>query len=116
MPLQFVMFYVAGAQCHYKEAFCFYQRALVINLCWLGIISFWIVLLIGCIDLNFFPEITLLTFVEIQTLLKITRPVVLWLKEMVMMVSRRGSESNIKSDLSIWARYLFKHSLNMFMV
>lgn len=34
-----------------------------------------------------------------QTLLKVTRPVVLWLKEMVMMVSRRGSESNIKSDL-----------------
>lgn len=57
-----------------------------------------------------------LTFVEIQTLLKVTRPVVLWLKEMVMMVSRRGSESNIKSDLSIWARYLFKHSLNIFMV
>lgn len=57
-----------------------------------------------------------LTFVEIQTLLKVTRLVVLWLKEMVMMVSRRGSESNIKSDLSIWARYLFKHSLNIVMV
>lgn len=38
-----------------------------------------------------------------QTLLKVTRPrpVVLWLKEMVTMVSRRGSESNIKSDLGI---------------
>lgn len=32
-------------------------------------------------------------------LLKVTGPAVLWLKEMVMMVSRRGSESNIKSDL-----------------
>lgn len=42
-----------------------------------------------------------------QTLLKVTRLVVLWLKEMVMMVSRRGSESNIKSDLGIWAKYRF---------
>ena len=36
-----------------------------------------------------------------QTSLKVTRGVVLWLKEMVMMVSKRGSESNIKSDSGI---------------
>ena len=36
-----------------------------------------------------------------QTSLEVTRRVVLWLKEMVMMVSKRGSESNIKSDSGI---------------
>lgn len=46
-----------------------------------------------------------------QTVLKITRPVVLWLEEMVMMVFRRGSESNIKSDLGVWTTYLSKRAL-----
>lgn len=85
-------------------------------------------LLTGCIDLNFFLCVRLcsLTNFEIGSymnfvlkneqgkLLKITRPVVLWLKEMVMMVFRKGSESNIKSDLGIWAKYLFKHAFKHF--
>lgn len=51
-----------------------------------------------------------------QTSLEVTRHVVLWLKEMVMMVSKRGSESNIKSDSGIKAKFLFlKHSLHIFM-
>lgn len=31
-----------------------------------------------------------------------------------MMVFRRGSESNIKSDLGIWAQCLFKHAFKHF--
>lgn len=40
-------------------------------------------------------------------LVKVTRLVVLRLKEMVTMVCRRGSESKIKSDLGISAKSLF---------
>lgn len=121
---------MAGAQCYYKEALCNYQRALVINLCRLNIFNFRDFYLLVAFTWTFFVRLHSLTNLEIgfymnfipkhqacQTLLKVTRPVVLWLKEMVMMVFRRGSESNIKSDLGIWAKYLFlKHSLYIFIV
>lgn len=50
-----------------------------------------------------------------STSLKVTRPVVLWLKEMVMMVSRRGSESNIKSDLGIGQNTVFQAFIKHFL-
>lgn len=91
--------------------------ALVIKLCRLKIANFRdFYIFTGCIYFKkiFFVRLHLLTNLEIgfyvnfipkhqacQTLLQVTRPVVLWLKEMVMMVFRRGSESNIKSDLGI---------------
>lgn len=126
MSVQFVTSYVAGAQYRYKEALCIYPTALVINLC-------------SCEELNFgsityrlywpqlFCEVMLLNklwnwfLYELcpkkrasQAVLKITRPVVLWLNEMVLMVFRRGSESNIKSDLAFWAQFLFKHAFKHF--